>query len=354
MLHGGYVEPKAALKHVLSPALRAALSDIGQNLTRGKKIGELGQTLDLMAELDPGDIAHVASEIAHAAMLYHWPSRPSDMGLWFRLRLGLGAVASEEQQLRRTPGLENLFIFHRDGRIREAALLRFSGGLPNPFLFSAIAWRLNDWVPAVRAAAVCCARRSFPATAAEVIAASAITLLARQRTWARWGKERQPLDEAFNRTDVAKCLANVLIQGRTGPMSTTLRYALRTSAIDIHLDDIARDAVQPSVRAVALDALIEKRAKWPNGYIWEWIDKSLGLRRQVSVFDHRELSIAPSRSSLIACGVRDRSAVVRRVALDGVMRYLLSTREGQDYAALLVTDPSPSVRERAKFILRPR
>jgi hypothetical protein len=168
------------------------------------------------------------------------------------------------------------------------------------------------------------------------------------------GDEHQPLFEAFNRNDVAACLASLLIQGRTGPMSTTLRYALRTSAIDVHLDDIARDAVQPSVRAVALETLIEGRAKWPAGYGWEWIDKSMGLGRQVTIFDHRALDVVPSRDLLISRGIRDRSPVVRRVALDGVMRHMLSTREGQDCAALLAEDRSPPVRERAAFILRPR
>jgi hypothetical protein len=336
---------------ILPPALCAALTDIGQKLARSERIdGELSRALDLMAGLSPAGIARADPAIANAAMLNHWRPRPSSVGLWLRLRTDV----SDKEQLLRTQGLEKLFIFHRDGRLREAALLRLSGGLPNPFLFAAVAWRLNDWAPAVRAAAVCCARRCFPATAPAVVAASATTLLARQWTWSRWDEERLPLDEAFNRSDVADCLARVLIRGQTGPMSTTLRYALRTSAIDVHLDGIARDAVQPSVRAGALETLIDRRARWPRGYAWEWIDKSMGLRRRVTVSDHRELDVAPSRSALIARGVRDRSPVVRRVALDGVMRHLLSTHEGQGYAALLSADRSPSVRERAAFILQPR
>jgi hypothetical protein len=336
---------------VLTPDLSAALKDVGQLLTRGDRItGELGRALGLIAGLSPADVARADGAIADAAMLHHWRPRQSNQGLWLRLRTDV----SDTEQLLRTPDLEKLFIFHRDGRLREAALLRLSGGLPNPFLFAVIAWRLNDWAQPVRAAAVRCARRCFPATAPEIVAAAATTLLARQWTWARWGDEHQPLFEAFNRNDVAACLASLLIQGRTGPMSTTLRYALRTSAIDVHLDDIARDAVQPSVRAVALETLIEGRAKWPSGYGWEWIDKSMGLRRQVTIFDHRALDVAASRSLLISRGIRDRSPAVRRVALDGVMRYMLTTREGQNFAALLAEDRSPSVRERAAFILRPR
>jgi hypothetical protein len=334
---------------ILSPALHVALAEIGQKLARSERIGdELVRAVDLMSELSPADIAHADSAIADAALLHHHRQVPSRVHLWLRFRTD----EPDMEQLLRTPGLENLFIFHRDGRLREAALLRLSGRLPNPFLFAAVAWRLNDWALPVRAAAVLCAHRCFPATLPAIVAASAKTLLVRQLTWGRWANERQPLAHAFNRVDVAECLASSFIESRTGPMATTLRYALRSSAIDVHLDAIAREAVQPSVRAVALAMLIDGRAKWPSGYTWEWIDKSMGLRRRVMAFDQRALDIATPTSALIARGVTDRSATVRRVALDGVMRHLLGSGEGRDYAAQLVEDRSLSVRQRAAFILR--
>jgi hypothetical protein len=118
------------------------------------------------------------------------------------------------------------------------------------------------------------------------------------------------------------------------------------------LDRIAREAVQRSACAVALDALINKKAEWLSGYTWQWVDKSMGMRRRVTVFDHRELEVAVSRNAFIALGIHDRSPAVRRVALDGVMRHMLRTPEGRDHATLLASDRSPSVRERAEFILR--
>ena len=56
------------------------------------------------------------------------------------------------------PGLRYLFIFHGDETIREAALGKIVSGLPSPFLFAAIAWRLNDRALPVRRAAAECAR----------------------------------------------------------------------------------------------------------------------------------------------------------------------------------------------------
>lgn len=140
----------------------------------------------------------------------------------------------------------------------------------------------------------------------------------------------------------------------TGPQASTLRYALRTPSLDRHLERIANFAVQPSVRALALNALIDRKAEWPSGTAWQWVDKSMGLRRRVTVFDHRLLTVAPPHGALIAGGVSDRSAVVRKAALTGVIRHLPGSAEARAFAAPLVVDRSPSVRERAEFILRPK
>ena len=336
---------------VLPPDLEATLTEVGDKLARGCPLtGELDRALDLMADLSPAKVARAGTAIAYAARLHPWRPMRSDAGLWLRIETGTANI----EQLLRTPRLEYLFVFHLDGRVREAALLKQAGGSPTPFLFAAVAWRLNDWVPQVRAAAVRCARRCFPATNPEVIAGAAPTLLARRWTWSRWDEEHEPLDEALDRADVAERLADLIIRLTTGPMAATLRYALRRSAIDVHLERIARTAVQPSVRAVASDTLINKRAKWPSGHAWEWIDRSMGLRRRVTVFDQREVNVNQSMDALIRLAIQDRSPIVRRVAVDGVERHFLRTHEGRGYAALLIADRSPSVRERAEFILNAR
>jgi hypothetical protein len=337
-----------ARRHVLPKALQTALAEVGAKLEHGTRIGEeLGRALTFMAELLPSQIAQADAAIATAAMLYPGWLASSRSGLLWPRR------ASDIEQLLRTPKLEILFLFHRDGRLREAALRKLSGGLPTPFIFAAVALRLNDWVAPVRKAAVQCAGRCFPITNPEVVAQAAAVLLVRQVSWKRWSDEREVLEEVFARADVAQHLAGLLMRKATGPLARILRFALRRPAIDAHLDRIAHEAVQPSVRAVALEALINRRSEWPSGYAFQWVDKSMGLRRRVTVFDHRELEVGGSRSTLIARGIRDRSPAVRRIALDGVMRHLSQTTEGRDYAALLAADRSRSVRERAEFILSP-
>ena len=334
-----------ARRAVLPSALHDALAEVGAKLERGDGIGsELETALDLLASVSPAQITRAEAEIVAAANLDRWAPPPSLETQLFR--------PTDHKQLLRTPKLKYLFLFHRNGHLREVALMKLSEGLPNPFLFAAVAWRLNDWAKPVRQAAARCARRCFPLTRPEVVARAAVALLVQQTSWRRWGEERRLLDQAFARTGVAEHLFDMLTRNVTGPMPSVLRHALRMPALDPYLKPIAHEAVQPQVRAVALDTSIQGRSEWPSDYSWQWVDNSLGSGHWVTTFDHRTLTVAVARNELIALGVRDRSAAVRRVALDGVMRHLLGTPEGREYAALLAADCSSSVRERAEFVLR--
>lgn len=336
-------------RSILLPAkLLCALTEVGTKLRNGGNAeAELKVALDLLADLEPGHVARADGAIAAAADLHRHLPQP----LLGRL---LSSRRSEAEQLLRMAGLEYLYLFHRDGRLREAALLKITGGLPSPFLFAAVLWRLNDWAAPVRQAAARCANRSFPVTDPSIVARTGAELLVRQASWGRWRDERAILDRVFGRDDVAAQLAELIAHESTGPQASTLRHALRTPALDRHLERISAQAVQPSVRALALNALIDGKAKWPSGTAWQWVDKSMGLRRRVTVFEHRPLTVAPPHGALIARGVNDRSAVVRKAALTGVIQHLPGTAEARAFAAQLVADRSPSVRERAEFILRPK
>ncbi len=338
--------PVTARSALLSAELSAALADVGAKLRADDDVASsLNVALDLLAGVDPAHVTRADGEIAAAAGLYRQPQQSSLSTMFSRRPSGAS-------QLLRTAGLEYLFLFHRDGRLREAALLKITGGLPTPFLFAAVLWRLNDWAAPVRHAAGRCASRSFPLTSPAVVARTAAELLVRQATWRRWREERAIFDQMFGRGDVAEALADLMSVATTGPQATTLRYALRTPALDTHLYQLAVNATQPSVRAAALETLIDGKAEWPSGTEWRWIDKSVGLRRLETVFDHRILTITPSRHALIERGLSDKSTVVRRVALSGVIRHMLGTAEARAWATPLVSDRSPSVRERAEFILR--
>lgn len=335
------------MNSVLPDGLRARLNSLGSRLERQLPIGrEFDGILDAISALPPGIVVRADSEIAHAANLQR---RRRKYPLVIRL---FSPRMADIDQLGRVPGLEFLFLFHRDGHIREAALRRLGAPIPGPFLFAAIAWRLNDWAAPVREAAAECAARCFPLTAPAIVAEAALTLLARENSWGRWTDERHALRTAFARPDVARCLAASIRTRRTGPMATILRYALREGGLDAHLETLARDAVQPSVRAVAAQALIDGHATWPDGWTWRWVDKSMGLRRRETLYRHRPLDHGAPRIPVIEASATDRSAIVRRVATSGLIRHEVDRLVARRIAMQLLRDRSPSVREQAQFILR--
>lgn len=331
---------------VLPANLELLLASIGQRLENGESVAaELPAAIAGISALPAIAISQAAPAIANSAKLYRWRPEPSLFEALFRRRL------TDKEQLLQLPDLQYLFLFHLDGRIREASLQRITGGLPSPFLFAAVAFRLNDWVEQVREAALACANRCFPLTSADVVAGAAAALLLRQHSWGRWGKEREAIDAAFKRADVANRLTADLVEAQTGPASRILRHVLKHDAVDQHLERLSAEAKQPSVRALAVQTIADKRASWPAGMEYKWVDKSMGLRTRVPRFEFRDISLPLAGASVIRAAAADRSAVVRRASLDALIRHRLDSKEAQELASRLIGDDSPSVRERASFIL---
>ncbi|WFU05755.1 hypothetical protein QA648_21550 (plasmid) [Rhizobium sp. CB3171] len=255
--------------------------------------------------------------------------------------------------LEQTPGLEFIYIFHSDGYVREASLDKITGGLQSPFLVAAVMWRMNDWVGPVRTAAFFCAQRVFPLTQPDIIARAALDLLKRQHGWERWDElERSMIDDLYARPDIAAELAKLMIQQTTGPTPSTFRHALRTPLLDAHLEDISTQSVNPMVRAIAAEALIDRMARWRSGFRWDWIDKRYNLKRWTPTCSGRVLVCSVSPTVVAERAIMDRSPQVRRVVLDCIGRNSLPADVGRQYARQVEFDRSPAVREAAAFILR--
>ena len=332
---------------ILPSPLAETLRHVGSKLADRRRIGgDLASLPELLGAVSVSDFPRAEREIVSAACLYSW-RRP----MTYLERL-FGRTVFDTDQLKKIDGLEYLFIFHRDGRLREAALQKLSGPLPNAFLFTAIAWRLNDWAPAVRVAAADCARQTFPQTPAAIVAQAAIVLMLRKATWNRWGPEEAILEEAFSRPDVAACLAASISNRSTGRMASLLRQALRASSMDKHLPLLAQTAVQPSVRAAATQCLLNECAEWPVGWHWKWIDKSMGVRRKETTFARRSLTIPVDLEAVIRRGLSDRAGAVRSIAMSGLIRHRADIRDALQLATGMLADKSTSVRARAEFALR--
>jgi hypothetical protein len=331
----------------LTLGLQAALT---QYLNARKNPSNIAEVLTLVvAEIgnqSPAAIANADSEIANAAGLSWWQNEQPTLRSIFHPQV------SDSQLLLKTPGLEYLYIFHRNGRIREQALNRTHGPLPNSFILAAVVWRLNDWVSQVRNSAVICANRCFDKTGPNVWARFFLSTWYQQKSWGRWGEtERTLVTGQLRRTDVVAELVKLLLTERAGPLPSALAHVIQFPEIDCHLDLLAEKALNPGVRAIALRALIESEAKFSNETQWRWIDKPMGRRRKEPRIETRQVTVTSNREELYRLGLADKSSVVRRTALSGIIKFDRHHQFSQNLAREFVADLSASVRTRAKFIV---
>ncbi|WP_156527820.1 hypothetical protein [Bradyrhizobium stylosanthis] len=259
---------------------------------------------------------------------------------------------SDHERLAANANLAWLFLFHPSGYLRAAALHRVNAAPTSPFFLAALALRLNDWVPQVREAAQLCAERELPLVDAHVAAAAAPYLLGRRIAWNRWTHEQDTLDQVFARKDVLEALAAQLRTGTTGPLAACLRHAMRFAAIDGHLIELARQAREPSVRALAYRCLISGRADWVVGFEWTWIDKVYFQRRQVPKLETRLIARVHKAADLVKEAARDRSAIVRKIAADALIAKQCQLPDRESFVAQLMNDRSAAVRSRADYLLR--
>ncbi len=331
---------------VLPPPLLSALSRLGDRLQAQLTVEPvLAEVLAPLFELPAERIVQAEREIAEAANLNKWRRTR------FRFEALFQRPYTDLEQLGRLPGLEYLFVFHRDGHVRKAALRKIRGPLPSAFVFAAIVWRLNDWAEPVRAAAAECARRCFPITPVDKVVEAIVPLLMRHQSWKRWREEQELLWSAIGRSDVAARLADLIAESEHGPMSRVLRFALKIDALDPYLSNIAQNARQPAVRAVAARTLIDGLATWQEGWQWQWVDKPSGLRRRDPALRQRQISVPTNRERAIASSSRDRSGAVRKVAIAAAIRHELRSPATLRLAQSLKNDRSRAVRERAEFVL---
>lgn len=252
------------------------------------------------------------------------------------------------------PLLGYLFIFHGDGRIREAALKCLDEPPTSSFAFASLAYSLNDWVEQVREAALHAVEQLFPRTSAAIIAEAAFFLLPQTQHLKRWGdRERQCLDTALYRPDVLQTLADRLMQRPTGRVSKVLRQALRHPGLDDALPRLARDAALPHIRAIALETLIRRRASWNIGHSYEWIDKRYNLRKRVPQFDQRPIEHGFDIETLLADGAVDHASAVRKVVAQALIDLGQTLSPAMKRIGhTLSEDESAAVRSRATFFVK--
>lgn len=306
------------------------------------------QLLQLMRE--PDDLRNAERFVRSEFSLYHRRTGVREVDALCRKEI----LAVEQ-----LPGLSRVFMFHGDGRVREAALRNLEGPLISPASAYALFWRLNDWAAQVRNAAQDALQRSMPMTPAIVIIPALRALLPYVASWGRWSHEgQQALDAMLMRQDVVQLLVEEIVTTRRAQLGLQFREICRNPGVDTHLERMLREARLPHIRAMALDVLLSRRAIWPTRERRQvWIDRSMGRYRYEQVFLKRDVTVTADPYALIVTGLKDRAAIVRKCAADGLIALRHDADIGpklDEIVASLEDDPNAGVRERLDFFRRKR
>lgn len=241
-----------------------------------------------------------------------------------------------------------------DGYKREKALRALSGAAPNTFFFSLAVRRLNDWVPQVRKAA----REKLPeiaqSTNPEYVAEALCIALSNWNSWGRIEEaDKKILLEIICEKEIAKSLRSRLIMSASGPMPSLFSQLGRTAILEGQIEEIAKSAIQPSVRAKAYRSLFEGRVSWLEGRKWVWTDIRYCEGRLKPFVGERKVEIKTPLIDLLKKSSEDRSSIVRRVSAEILIRDLGNPDiKARELAERFATDSSRAVSERGEFALK--
>lgn len=241
-----------------------------------------------------------------------------------------------------------------DGYRRERALRSLSGAVPNAFFFSLAIRRLNDWVPAVRAAARGALLELANTSAPEFVIDALCTALS---NWGSWGRienaDKDVLLQIISKEKIAQPLVQKLISSSAGPMTSLFSQLGRTPVLDGRVEEIASCSIQPSLRAKAYRSLFEHRVTWLEGRKWVWTDIRYCEKKLVPIVSERKLIVETPLIELLQESAKDPSSIVRRVSAEILIREIDSLGSiGKELANVFASDKSDAVSERGKFALR--
>lgn len=314
---------------------------------------KMPQTSDMLASLarqvDPAGFTRAADRIRSEFQLY-------SRGTWtpYGLR-DPDRRAAELAQLSGRPDLAQVFLFHGDGFIREAAMHRLSGPIQFPVVAYGFLERLNDWSPEVRSATALAFDRCFPASDPDILLGPLWICLQNARGWSRWkGGYDRLVAAVLSHDALTEQLLQRLIEDRRGGTGTIFQALSRDPRFDRFLVQLASEAKLPSLRAKAVESISRGMVFWPLGTSRKvWTDKPLGLYRLEPELASRPLSQPIDALPVLTEAVHDPSIVVRRIALDGIIAHRNNKRFQsllESLRSTLYSDPSPSIQSRLTFL----
>ncbi|NHQ85563.1 hypothetical protein HA050_05455 [Iodobacter sp. HSC-16F04] len=240
-----------------------------------------------------------------------------------------------------------------NGFKREHALRAMIVGAPNVFFFIVTFRRLNDWVPQVRE----CAKENFMAMAKNTDPSIVVTALFRLlpcwNSWTRMDEDSKTLILGIaSSPDVKGQIVSRIVHSSVGPLSLIFSQLSRNEIFDSRLDEIAKHAIQPMVRARAYQSLLDGKMTWLSARVWEWRDIRYCKGYYKPVLGSRPVRSAENKIAILQIASIDPSPVVRKVAVDYLIREM--TNNALDHALVslvnrFAADKSASIAERGKF-----
>mgnify|MGYP003710955483 FL=1 len=165
--------------------------------------------------------------------------------------------------------------------------------------------------------------------------------------------DREILLKIICEKEIAKSLRSKLISSASGPMPSLFSQLGRTQVLDGKIEEIAKSAIQPSVRAKAYRSLFEGRVVWIEGRKWVWTDIRYCEGRLKPIVGERKLEVETPVIDLLKISSEDRSSIVRRVSAEILIREFGNLGiEAREFAESFASDKSHAVSERGEFALK--
>lgn len=186
-----------------------------------------------------------------------------------------------------------------------------------------------------------------------IVVTALFRLLPCWNSWTRMDEDSKTLILGIaSSPDVKGQIVSRIVHSSVGPLSLIFSQLSRNEIFDSRLDEIAKHAIQPMVRARAYQSLLDGKMTWLSARVWEWRDIRYCKGYYKPVLGSRPVRSAENKIAILQVASIDPSPVVRKVAVDYLIREM--TNNALDHALVslvnrFAADKSASIAERGKF-----
>lgn len=331
-----------------SKTLNQLANEAAIALYLGRLNGELERFQNAWSVLDLKHISRSDAEIRNTDFYASWNARETlKSKLIFWRQSQERVTINVREALASNASSATLLVHSHDGYVREEAVKVLD--LRAPTAKAILLLRCNDWVAPIRKTALKRLRTAAPDWTPSDLSPLVSYVLGRKNQWARGGEKALKIlldHPAWN-----AAVHQTLLTQVNGPLAKVLRGLLKTDLHDGLLAELSQNAKSAQVRAVATQTVLEGCARWLVGTNWQWVDKTISLRRRVPSWDKRIVDRPVEElSAVFQSAAADPSVSVRKLAAEHLIR--VGPQGSDRIIALLEQDRSKPVFERMDYYRR--